>query len=234
MKVGIIGGTIFFRAKFLTDAKKKKVKTPYGTAELYVSKDAYFIQRHGNKQIPPHSINYKANIYALKKQGITKVIAGNSVGSFKTQIKPGSIVIPHDYLQLSGIPTFHDKNILHTNPDLNNTLRQEIISAAKYVGIKTINKGVILNTKGPRFETKAEVQLFKQFADIVGMTMAYEAILCQELNIEYSCICSVDNYANGINETTLNLEDMKKLSASNAKRITIIIRRVLEVLKCPY
>lgn len=233
-KIGIIGGTVFFDSTLLNNPQKKIVKTNYGNVEAYTQKDIVFIQRHGPKKLPPHSINHKANIAAFKKLKIKKIIASNSVGSLKINIKPDSIVVPDDYIQLSSIPTFFDKQSIHITPNLYNDLRKIITDVANKNKIKIISKATYINTIGPRIETKAEINMFKNFADIIGMTMAYEATLAQELGIQYATVCSVDNYAHGITSKQLNYRDVVKLAKKSSKKIIFLIKKVLDALKCQY
>lgn len=186
----------------------------------------FFLQRHG-KNIPPHKINHKRNILFLKKKGVKNVIGINSVGSLKRNIGPGSIIIPQDYINLKDIQTYYDVKAKHITPGLDNKLRKKIINAAKKAKIKTINKGIYIQTIGPRLETKAEINFIKNFADIVGMTMANEATLAKELGLNYASICSVDNYANGIIKKSLTFLQIKKAQKKNQKKIKRLLKEMI-------
>ncbi len=197
--LGIIGGTSLFGTKLLKDAEEKEVKTIYGSVYLLVT-DAYvFSPRHGKESnIPPHQIKYKAIILAFKELGVERIVGATSVGSLKRDITPRSLVVPHDYISLCGIPTIYDNELTHITPGLDEGLRTAILNAAKELDIKLVEKGVYFQTSGPRLETRAEINFMKNYADIVGMNMASEATLAKELGLRYANISTVDNYAHGI------------------------------------
>lgn len=190
-------------------------------------KGIFFLQRHG-KNTPPHKINHKKNILKIKKKKIKNIIGINSVGSLKKYIKPGSIVIPHDYINLKDIQTYYDIKVKHITPSLDDNLRKKIIDAAKKAKIKTINKAIYIQTIGPRLETKAEINFIKNFADIVGMTMANEATLAKELGLNYASICSVDNYAHGISKEKLSFKRIEKNQNKNREKIIRLLNEIIE------
>ncbi|MBW2999257.1 MTAP family purine nucleoside phosphorylase, partial [Candidatus Woesearchaeota archaeon] len=221
-KLGVIGGSVFFSKELFDDAEEKEVNTEHGKAVVLVNENIVFVPRHGvNKNIPPHKINHKANILALKDSGVKDIIAVNSCGSLKEDIAPGSIVIPDDFICFWQIPTFFEKEIKHITPEIDEALREKIISESKEAGMQVLEKGIYVQTIGPRIETKAEIYMLKNYADIVGMTMASEATLAKEMGLNYASICSIDNYANGIKgkvtneliaeEREKNTEKIKKL-----------------------
>ncbi len=227
-RIGIIGGTVFLESDMFKGFTKRRIRTSHGDAFLFESENALFIQRHGEKDTPPHMINHKANIKALKESGVTKIIGINSVGSLKKDIPPGAIVIPDDYMQLSEVPTFFDNELRHITPRLSDSIRKSIFDASEKLGIQLIKKGILLNTKGPRLETKAEIRMFRNFADVIGMTMGHEATLAQELGIEYASICSVDNFANGISDVEIDYKGIKRLANENSSKIMRIVKRAIE------
>ncbi|NMX21486.1 6-oxopurine nucleoside phosphorylase [ANME-1 cluster archaeon GoMg4] len=205
MALGIIGGTSLFgtKTKFLEDAKEREVKTDYGSVySLFTtvySREIVFIPRHGkDRNIPPHKINYKANMQAFTDLGIEEIIGVTSAGSLKRTIPPRSLVVPHDYVSLCSIPTYYDDRLVHVTPSLDDELRTRILEAARALSVKIVDKGVYFQTPGPRLETKAEIKLIKDYADVVGMNMASEATLATELGLRYANISTVDNYAHGI------------------------------------
>ena len=231
MAIGIIGGTSLLGTS-LGDLKEGWIETEYGEVYVLKGRDAIFIPRHGKEtKIPPHKIDYRANIGAFKKEGIKKVVGVNSVGSLKKELKPGSVVVPDDYIAPGNIPTFHDDEIVHITPRLDEELRQEIIKAAKEMSIDVIGKGVYFQTTGPRLETKAEINFMKNFADLVGMSLASEATLAQELGIAYASICSVDNYAHGIGEGELDFEKVVEEASKDREDLKKLILRLIEELR---
>lgn len=192
----------------------------------FKKKSAIFLQRHG-EGTPPHKINHKKNILSLKKKGVNAIIGVCSVGSLKLSIKPGTIVVPHDYINLKNIETFFDFKIKHITPELDNSLRKKIINTAKKNKIKIISKGIYIETIGPRLETKAEINMLKNFGDIIGMTFASEASLAQELNIKYACICIVDNFANGLSKKPISFKTIKKEQAKNKEKIINLLNAII-------
>lgn len=222
--LGIIAGTGFKAME-----KAKTINTKYGNADVSFAENFVFIQRHGkNKNIPPHKINYKANLFALKELEVEQIIAINSVGSLKKKISPQSILIPDDFICLWQIPTFYDNETNHVIPEISENLRNKIIKTAKKVNIKVIEKGIYAQAIGPRLETKAEISLLKNFADVVGMTMASECTLANELEIEFASICTVDNYANGITDETLDFDEIRENAMKNSEKVG---RMLVEIVK---
>jgi len=197
--IGILGGTGFHRTDFLGKAKEIEIETFHGRVAALRGKDFLFIHRHGmDKKVLPHLINHRANIMAFKEQGIKEILSITSVGSLKKEIAPKSLVVPHDFMQLTGIQTFFETEIVHVTPGLDEDLRKRILAVAKRSGIRVVPKAVYFQAAGPRLETCAEIDFLKDYADVVGMTMASEATLAKELGIKYATISKVDNYAHGV------------------------------------
>lgn len=233
VKIAIIGGSGVFNPEIFKKKKEVKIKTPFGYSLSikigdFLGRKIAFLARHGNKnEIPPHKINHKANISALKKLGVKYIFTFNSVGSLKEKIKPGNFLVVSDYVDFDP-PTFFDKNPEFITPQISEKLRKIFIKNLRKLKLKFWSNGVYFNTKGPRLETKAEINLIKNYADVVGMTMAKEATLAQELNIEYACLCSIDNYAHGIGGKVLNLKEIKEGQKKNSK---ILEKIIMEILK---
>ena len=188
----------------------------------FENKRIIFLQRHG-KGIPPHMVDNKANIKFFKDKGIKKIIGVCSVGSLKEEIKPGTIIIPNDYINLKNIQTYYDLSVKHITPGLSKEIRELIIKS----GPGVLDKGIYVQTIGPRFETPAEINLIKNYADIVGMTMANEATLAKELGLEYAAICMVDNYAMGISEEVVTFESLKKAQAKNLEAVERLLDAII-------
>lgn len=195
--------------------------------EYYCSKNIIFLQRHG-KDIPPHRIDHKKNVLSLKKKGVKDIIGINSVGSLKQEIKPGSLVIPHDYINLKNIQTYFDLEVKHITPGLDEKLRMDIIGAAKKTDLNIVKRGIYIQTIGPRLETKAEIDMIRNYADVVGMTMANEATLAKELDLRYASICSVDNYAHGICNEDVTFEMIKKTQEITSEKIEKLLDELLK------
>jgi purine nucleoside phosphorylase len=231
--LGIIAGGYVFPER-MEVLEKKKMETPFGEPSDHFTigrlggKEVAFLPRHGPEGIPPHRINHRANIYALKKMEVAEVIGINSVGSLREECPPGWIVIPHDYLSPWGILTFYEHQAVHITPVLDAGLRELLIRAARGVGVTFAQEGIYIQTIGPRLETKAEIAMMRGFGDVVGMTMAHEATLCQEVGLAYASICSVDNYCHGIIDKPLTSEEIIQQARGNAATINKILMQVME------
>lgn len=232
MKLGIIGGTGLSGIKFLENSSEEEIETRYGRVYILKSDNLIFIPRHGkNNNIPPHRINYRANIMAFKDLGVGKIIGVSSAGSLKKRIIPGSILIPHDYINLWNIQSYYDNEILHITPELDKGIREIIIQTAKKLKIRIIEKGIYFQTSGPRLETKAEINFIKNYADVIGMTMASEATLAKELDIGYASICSVDNYAHGIIDEKLDFRRVVERASKDRGNLLKLLTAVIGALK---
>lgn len=237
--IAIIGGTgiqtrLIEGGDFSDDFGEKKIKTRYGMALIFVNRgnDIVFIPRHGkDKEIPPHRINHHANLLALKKLNVKKIISTSSVGSLKKEIQPKSILIPHDYINFWNIPTFFNEGQIHITPGLDESLIELIARTAEKLKIPVIPKGIYFQTSGPRLETKAEIFMIKKFADVVGMTMASEATLAKELNLGYASICQVDNYAHGLGEEKLDFEEVIEDAEKSRGKLLRLLKGVIGKLK---
>jgi 5'-methylthioadenosine phosphorylase len=229
--VAIIGGTVFSGIEALEGARPMRVKTKYGEVFILKGEGVIFLPRHGEKRnIPPHRINHKANIWCLKEMGVKWIVGVNSVGSLHKRITPEYFVVPHDYINFSNIPTFFDDECVHITPGMDEELREAIISSLRDSGEPFIDNGVYIQTKGPRLETTAEVRMLSNFGDIVGMTMASEATASKELGLRYASICSVDNFCHGIEARPLRAEEIRKNAQRKAKAVKKILADLIKRL----
>jgi 5'-methylthioadenosine phosphorylase len=224
--IGIIGGTGI--ASILGKGEEKVIETKYGKAKVLIDGDVVLLFRHGAKHnVPPHKINYRANIYALKKLGVERILAINSVGSLKEEIKPGSFVIPNDFIEFTKCreSTFYDEGkVVHIDmtepycPELREILKK-ILENKKY----DYHEGVYVCTEGPRFETKREIGIFKNWGDVVGMTGYPEVVLARELEMCYVSLCNVTNYAAGISKNVLTVDEvLETIKAMEDKILKIV------------
>jgi len=228
-KIGIIGGGNLFGIDIFKKTKERKILTPYGKVFFWQIDDIPVICRHGpKKDIPPHKINHKANISAFKKLGVKYVFAFNSVGSLRKAIKPGTFLIPDDFIGFETI-TFFDKKMKFITPCLSKKLRKILVKIFKKIKFPFRERGIYFETRGPRLETKAEINLIKRFADVVGMTMAKEATLAKELDLEYASLCSIDNYGHGISKKELTEKEIRESQLKMGKKIEKIIGEILNL-----
>src|SRR5208283_5574841 len=203
------------------------VDTPYGKASVLKASQYLFLQRHGKKRLPPHNISHHANIWALKSLGVEGIISINSVGSLKTNLKPGTFIIPDDFVSFCDIPTFYDYEMRFMIPAMDADYAQKMLQVCTGLEVETTMGGVYVQTSGPRFETKAEINVLKKLGDVVGMTMASEATLCMEYAIPYVSLCSIDNYCNGILKTPLTMEEVKEQIGRNMRTAEAVVQTIL-------
>lgn len=210
--LAIIGGTGLTQLDNLNITRRLIVRTPYGEPSEplifgeIAGREVIFLARHGNGHtIPPHAVNYRANISALHLQGVTEIAAVATVGGIHTDLAPGMIAMPHQIIDYTHgrNNTFYDgidlpvKHIDFTEPYCPN-LRRKWEQAALAIGEPLINHGVYAAMQGPRLETAAEInRLERDGATMVGMTGMPEAALARELGISYAAICPIANHAAG-------------------------------------
>lgn len=231
MKVAFISGTSIVNSQLFSAWDVSSVMTAYGEVTYKTKGDFTLINRHGyGVPLPPHSINYRANIRALADLGFEDVVSLNSVGSLKKELPPGTLVSCSDYVGLQqGPATFFDQELKGGAPGIANNLVPEL--RAKLAPEFQIYPGkVYVQMRGPRFETKAEIQIIRHWGDVVGMTAAHEADLCTEAGLRYNSLALIDNYANGLEGTDIDFTKFKELVKDNQARVNRLFERMLEVL----
>jgi len=231
-RVGVLAGTIMMeRSHLIQKGDTQRIKNPYGEAMATVTDQMVFIVRHGHdpaEYILPHKINHHANLQALKDLGVTEVIGINSTGSLNKNIRPGVIVIPDDFITLTSTPTIHQNKAVHITPSLNESVRQKLIAAARNCHLDVVEKGTYWQVTGPRLETRAEIRMMANFADVVGMTMANEAVIALEMGLPYASACSIDNFGNGLVEKPLNMDEIIAGTRKNADMMMRLLERYIE------
>jgi len=243
IEIAIIGGTGVYDPEILNDVSEETLVTPYGEVTYkvgnYAGKKIAFIPRHGSHHsIPPHKINYRANIWAITKIGVRKIIATTAVGSLNPLMKPGDFVLIDQFLDFTKnrISTFYEggkRGVVHLDvteaycPDL----RKIIHTAADTLGISIHTQGVYVCTEGPRFESPAEIKMFAILGgDLVGMTNVPEVVLAHEAEICYSTISMVTNYAAGISKNNLTHGEVLETMAANVDNIKNLIMKSIELV----
>ena len=210
--LAIIGGSGLTQLANLNVIRREVVRTPYGepsgalTFGQLCEHPVVFLARHGyGHTIPPHRVNYQANLWALKEAGVEVIISVASVGGIRADLCPGTLVVPDQIIDYTWgrKSTFHegtDEPVVHidfTEP-YDASVRRRILAAAAAAGEKVFDGAVYAATQGPRLETAAEInRLERDGADVVGMTGMPEAALARELGIPYAAINVVANYAAG-------------------------------------
>ena len=181
--------------------------------------------------MPPHKINYRANIEALNIIGVNQIFATNSVGSLDTNIQPGSLLIPDNFIDFTHnrASTFYDEEVVHidcTEPYCKN-LRNILISSGDVHPY-----GIYIATEGPRFETGAEIQFYKLIGGkVVGMTGVPEAVLAREKQMCYGSICAVSNYAASISPHKLTIKEVVDAMKDCEEQLIQILRKSIKKTK---
>ena len=242
---GVIGGTGLGKIEDLIVEKQEAIKTPYGetseplTFGILGSNKVIFLPRHGkNHSIPPHLINYQANIWALHSVGVKNLIGINTVGSIDTQFMPGDFVFPNQIIDYTFCRknTFFDgiksqvKHIDFTFP-FDNNLHNCFLTVSKILKIKHHANSVYAAVQGPRLESAAEINRYENDgASIVGMTGMPEASLAKEIGLKYALICPVANHAagRGLNKDGVTHEEINVNSKKMALNITNLIKGIIE------
>lgn len=239
--LAIIGGTGLTALANLQITHRQVIRTPYGepsgalTFGLLHGQEVVFLARHGyGHTIPPHEINYRANLWALSQQHVSRIVAIASVGGIRKDLVPGALVVPDQIIDYSygRKQTFYeggDKPVVHidfTDP-YDETLRQNILTSAARINISVSTSGAYACTQGPRLETAAEIRrIAGDGGDMVGMTGMPEAALARELEIPYACLAVVANSAAGTGD---NLHHIDLQSAHSILEDAMAnVRQILE------
>ena len=231
MRVAFISGTSIVNSTLFSSWEARTVDTAFGPVTYKSRGEHALINRHGyGAPLPPHSINYRANIRALADLGFRDIVSLNSVGSLRAEIPPGSIVSCSDYVGLQqGPATYFDKELKGGAPGIANNLVPLLVSRlAPEFAIPTGK--VYVQMRGPRFETKAEIRIVRHWGDVVGMTAGHEADLCSETGLNYNSLAVIDNYANGLEGTEIDFAKFKDLVKTNQERVNRLFVRMLEIL----
>ena len=219
MPIAIIGGTGVYELG--EAARAEKLPTPYGAVACYrltlAGREVIFLARHGvDHSVPPHRVNYRANIWALHALGVREVLATQAVGSLTMHVAPGHFVLVSQFLDFTKNrpSTFfdgHDGQVLHVDVTHPYCLRltQRLLRAGKFLGEELHSDAVYACTEGPRFETAAEVRALRMLgADVVGMTNVPEVVLAREAGLCYAAVCIVSNWGAGMTESPLTHDEV--------------------------
>ncbi len=257
-RIGIIGGSGLY--ELIKNPKHVVLETPFGkTPRIEIGEiggvKIAFLNRHGKPgvdakvqhSIPPSKINYRANVYGLRKLGVERLIVTNACGSLNEKIKPGDIVLPDQFMDFTKqrINTFFDgetpvkvwpdkpplKAVVHV--DMSHPYCPELIDilagVCKDKRLKFHKGGVYVCTEGPRFETPAEIKFYKSVGgDVVGMTSVPEVILAKELTMCYASLSVATNWAAGISSGKVTHEEVLKLFSERMKDIREVIEEAIK------
>jgi 5'-methylthioinosine phosphorylase len=243
--IAIIGGSGLTKLKNLEITRREVLRSPYGEPSSPLvfgrlgGQNAVFLARHGHGHtIPPHEVNYRANIWALKEVGATHVIAVNAVGGINPDMTSGRLVIPDqiiDYTYGRHHTFFGNEQKPVTHVDFTfpycNELRATIAAAAREINLDVASAGTYGATQGPRFESIAEIRrMERDGSDIVGMTGMPETSLARELGLCYACIAVVANPAAGKAEGTISLQEIERILESGMAQVRSLLEQTLPKL----
>jgi 5'-methylthioadenosine phosphorylase len=234
-EIGVFGGSGFY--DFIDDAEEVKVETPYGSPSSVITigtvagKRVAFLPRHGrDHSLPPHKINYRANVWAFKSLGIKRVICPCAAGSLQKHVKPGEFVFCDQYVDRTNgrADTFFDGPItthVSAADPYSTEMRLLAVQAADELGIPFHDGGTIVVIQGPRFSTRSESKWFRdQGWEVINMTQYPEAHLVKELEMDPLNISLITDYDTGVEgvEPVSHVEVIKVFTENNAK-----LRRLL-------
>lgn len=250
MRIAIIGGSGVDVTALLAGIAESRVDTPFGNAEVatgaFQGQEIGFLRRHGpGHSVPPHRINYRANIWALSELGVERILTTAAVGSLRDEMGPGHFVIVDQFLDFTKqrVSTFHEdgpEGVVHvdvTNPFCPE-LRELLVSHGTSLDVPVHDGGVYVCAEGPRYETAAEIRAFAVLGgDLVGMTVVPEVVLARELGLCYANIASVTNVAAGLMDEPLSHEEVLQAQAGSAERLeqllTAVLGEIPEARTCP-
>jgi purine nucleoside phosphorylase len=253
-RLGILAGSSFLGENLALDAALETVSTPHGPVPLLVGETFVFLPRHGPGMLespaasahrahhggaptggpgtggyrPPHRIPHHAHALALAALGVRRAVGLYSVGGLRSDFVPGTVVIPDDYLSLHPPPTFVEDERRHLVPILDPGLRARLSRLALRTDAVVRDGGVYAETRGPRFETRAEVRFLGHHAHVVGMTGASEATLLQEQDIAFAMLAIVDNLAHGVGESPLSMAAYEERRQANGTLARSLFRGVVD------
>ena len=240
--IGIIGGTGLEKPGALKESKTKNVKTPYGKTAAPIrigtlnGKKVALVSRHGFKhEFSPSVVPYQANVWAIKKLGITNVLATSTCGSLREKIKPGDLVVPNQVIDFTKyrLQTYKNGKGLdaHTSfgEPFSQVLNQALLQSLKELGYRHHANKTVVTIEGPRFSSRAESLMYRKLgADIINMTTSTEAILCRELGICYSVLAIPTDYdCWKTDREPVTAEEILKVMAKNSQRILNVLLKTV-------
>jgi 5'-methylthioadenosine phosphorylase len=230
-RLAVIAGSGVTVPDLLGEADADSITTGSG-AVVHDTGRFVVLARHGaGAARPAHRVDHEANLRGLHEVGCQRVLALASTGSLRPDWPVGTVVMPDDFFAPWVTPSIFDDTRGHSIPGFDAAWRTEVAKAWHDAASATaVDGGVYVQTIGPRFETPAEIRFFATVGDLVGMTIAAEAILAKELGLAYATVCVVDNLANGVEDVALTTEVFRDGVARNREQFAEDVRRVVEHL----
>jgi len=241
--LAIIGGTGLTRLPDLVIERRERISTPYGapSANLVfgrlLDQELIFLARHGDPHaIPPHRVNYRANLWALKEVGAAGVIAVAAVGGIRADMVPGRIAVPDQIIDYTygRAHTFHEDDLdqvthIDFSQPYSGWLQEKLLAAARFACIDVVVGGVYGCTQGPRLETAAEIsRMERDGCDMVGMTGMPEAALAREIGLGYACCAVVANWAAGKQAGEITLAEIEANLLAGMTDLAAILRHLVQ------
>lgn len=195
----------------------------------HAGKSVMLLKRHSaGHKVPPHLVNYRSMALGLKALGVKACFATAAVGSLRPEWGAGTLVVPHDFLDLTARNvTLYDREVVHTDFSSPLPARMHILRAAAEEGLETKDRGIYVCGNGPRYESPHEIDLYGKVGDVVGMTASTEAIVMREAGVDYGCLAVVTNLACGIADQPLSHEEVvEEMERSGEKAVRILLRAV--------
>jgi len=245
MKIGIIGGSGMEDPAFISDFNSKNISTPYGdpSSSLILGKisdvPVVILSRHGHDHsINPSNVNYCSNIWALKEEGCSHIIATTACGSLRERIAPGHFVFPNQFIDRTTkrISTFFDgPNVQHVpmGRPFSSRMRACLVKACKSLQFEYHNGGTVVTIEGPRFSTKAESMMFRSWGcDIINMSTVPEIVLARELGLQYQSIAmSTDYDCWHESEQEVTMEIIYAVMKKNVNNVKKLITQVIPLIR---
>ncbi len=237
-EIGIIGGTGILSREVFKTISEKEIDTPYGKPSGKVQFSSVegisvaFLPRHGvGHKIPPHMVNYRANIFALKSIGVKCIIGLCAVGSLKEEIAPGHIVIPDQFIDFTKHrkSTYFDGDPVGHISSADPFCKEMRVIASKELsglGIRYHEKGTYVCIEGPRFSTRAESRMWVSMADVIGMTVVPEVTLAMEQELCYLCLATVTDYDVWA-EKPVSTSEVLETMAKNNYNVQTVLKKLL-------
>jgi 5'-methylthioinosine phosphorylase len=244
-QLAIIGGTGLTTLSTLENIRREVVHTPFGAPSAAIThgrlrgKEVAFLARHGyGHTIPPHRVNYRANLWALKHIGAERILAVAAVGGIRADMGPGKLAVPDQIIDYTfgRANTFFEEDLSHvihidfTHP-YSDELRRQVIAAATTSGVEICSDGTYGATQGPRLETAMEInRMERDGCDLVGMTGMPEAALARELGLDYAACAVVANWAAGRGEGLITMEEIEKHLTTGMDAVKKMLHQLMDSL----
>ena len=219
-RLAIVTGTHRFPEPLLALARPLTLRGPGGTVEAHEYGDLVLVNRHGpGERTPVHRVDHAANVEAIASV-CDRVLAVGSCGGLRTSLGPGTMVAVADVFAPWVTPTLFDDDRAESMPGLDLGWRAEVVAAWRGAAkVQLVDGGTYVQSRGPRFETPAEVRFYATVGDVVGMTLAAEMVLAREAGLRHAAVCVVDNLANGIGERRLTVSEFEATARANRERL---------------